>query len=197
MGPLLRTLTTDLTDLDVQMACALEAYGRGEMTRRARLRASQEAEAAQARSKRAKKAATTATTRRGSRTRPTACSRPRRRLTAALSRRHCHPCPRHLHRCHRTHHHHRYPLLRRCRRHVLDATAASTDAKRPPLPSPAGRALAAAAHTVASSAVALATISAPAGPSPPAPTPRAAAPTSPPPIPRPPPLSPQPSAGCP
>lgn len=37
--PLLRA--TDLTDLDVQTACALEVYGRGEVTRRARLRASQ------------------------------------------------------------------------------------------------------------------------------------------------------------
>lgn len=50
--PLLRT--TDLTDLDVQTACALEAYGRGEVTRRARLRAQQEAEAAKAQAKRAR-----------------------------------------------------------------------------------------------------------------------------------------------
>lgn len=41
--PLLRD--THLTDLDVQTACAFEAYGRGEVTRRARLRAQQEEEA--------------------------------------------------------------------------------------------------------------------------------------------------------
>lgn len=49
--PLLRDQTS-LTDLDVQIACALEAYGRGEILRRARLRAQQEAEAAKHASKR-------------------------------------------------------------------------------------------------------------------------------------------------
>jgi hypothetical protein len=44
--PLLRE--TNLTDLDVQTACAFEAYGRGEVTRRARLRAQQEEEARKA-----------------------------------------------------------------------------------------------------------------------------------------------------
>jgi hypothetical protein len=43
--PLLRAVG-NLTDLDVQTACTLEAYGRGEVTRRARLRAGQEAEEA-------------------------------------------------------------------------------------------------------------------------------------------------------
>jgi len=42
--PLLRTVEAQLTDLDVQTACTLEAYGRGEVTRRARLRAGQQAE---------------------------------------------------------------------------------------------------------------------------------------------------------
>jgi hypothetical protein len=42
--PLLREHTS-LTDLDIHTACTLEAYGRGEVTRRARLRASQGAEA--------------------------------------------------------------------------------------------------------------------------------------------------------
>lgn len=46
---------TGLTDLDVQTACAFEAYGRGEITRRARLRASQEEEARKASEKAAKK----------------------------------------------------------------------------------------------------------------------------------------------
>ena len=43
--PLLREHTS-LTDLDVHTACTLEAYGRGEVTRRARLRAQHEAEEA-------------------------------------------------------------------------------------------------------------------------------------------------------
>lgn len=43
--PLLREHTA-LTDLDVHTACTLEAYGRGEVTRRARMRAQQEAEEA-------------------------------------------------------------------------------------------------------------------------------------------------------
>jgi len=42
--PLLRE-HTNLTDVDVQTACAFESYGRGEITRRARLRAAQHAEA--------------------------------------------------------------------------------------------------------------------------------------------------------
>ena len=46
---------TGLTDLDVQTACAFEAYGRGEITRRARLRASQEEEARKAAARAAKK----------------------------------------------------------------------------------------------------------------------------------------------
>ncbi|MGZ0213874.1 MAG: hypothetical protein ACKVI4_15480, partial [Actinomycetales bacterium] len=50
--PLLRA--SDLTDLDVQMACTLEAYGRGEVTRRARLRASQDAEQAKDQAKRSR-----------------------------------------------------------------------------------------------------------------------------------------------
>ena len=44
-----------LTDLDVQTACAFEAYGRGEITRRARLRAAQEEEARKSAEKAAKK----------------------------------------------------------------------------------------------------------------------------------------------
>jgi len=51
--PLLRD--THLTDLDVQTACAFEAYGRGEVTRRARLRAQQEDEARKTAEKAAKK----------------------------------------------------------------------------------------------------------------------------------------------
>ena len=51
--PLLRE--TNLTDLDVQIACTCEAYGRGEITRRARLRASQEEDARKAVEKAAKK----------------------------------------------------------------------------------------------------------------------------------------------
>ena len=51
--PLLRE--THLTDLDVQTACAFEAYGRGEVTRRARLRAQQEEEARKAADTAAKK----------------------------------------------------------------------------------------------------------------------------------------------
>ena len=51
--PLLKEV--GLTDLDVQTACAFEAYGRGEITRRARLRAAQEDEARKAAEKVAKK----------------------------------------------------------------------------------------------------------------------------------------------
>lgn len=51
--PLLRD--TGLTDLDVQTACAFEAYGRGEITRRARLRAAQHEDARKAADKQAKK----------------------------------------------------------------------------------------------------------------------------------------------
>ena len=46
---------TGLTDLDVQTAYALEAYGRGEITRRARLRAQQQEEARKAADKQNKK----------------------------------------------------------------------------------------------------------------------------------------------
>jgi hypothetical protein len=51
--PLLKD--TGLTDLDAQTACAFEAYGRGEITRRARLRAAQEDEARKKYEKNAKK----------------------------------------------------------------------------------------------------------------------------------------------
>jgi len=46
---------TQLTDLDVQTACAFETYGRGEITRRARLRAAQEADAHKAAEKKSKR----------------------------------------------------------------------------------------------------------------------------------------------
>ena len=51
--PLLKE--TGLTDIDVQTACAFEAYGRGEITRRARLRAAQHEEARKAAEKQSKK----------------------------------------------------------------------------------------------------------------------------------------------
>lgn len=51
--PLLKE--TGLTDLDVQTACAFESYGRGEITRRARLRFSQEEDARKQTEKNVKK----------------------------------------------------------------------------------------------------------------------------------------------
>ena len=55
--PLLREHTS-LTDLDIHTACTLEAYGRGEVTRRARLRATQDAEAAKPAPKRQRRSST-------------------------------------------------------------------------------------------------------------------------------------------
>lgn len=54
--PLLRE-QTELTDLDIQTACAFEAYGRGEVTRRARLKESASGNDAATRAKRQRAAA--------------------------------------------------------------------------------------------------------------------------------------------